>query len=113
MCFNCRFQLTMNDHILISLTTPSTAKNAKWIPLTESPLTKKYTMDQLQEFRDTPFSTDYPSHTQSAEHGVAAVSKAVKQRRTERTQLIQVRQAVAAIKKCPGPIRKKRKLGDD
>ena len=46
------------------------------------------------------------------EHGVAAVSRAVKRRRTERTQLIQVRQTAAAIKNNPGPIRKRRKLND-
>jgi len=90
----------------------STVAKATWERVTEPPLTKKLSMDEIRGFIGTPYTCDYPSHTQSVEHGVAAVSRAVKQRRTERTQLIQVRQAVAAIKRNPGPITKRRKLND-
>ena len=82
-----------------------------WRQLTEPPLTKRLTMDEVRHFIDTPFTSGYPCHTQAVEHGVAAVSRAVKRRRTERTQLIQLRQSEAAIRANPGPITsRKRKL---
>jgi hypothetical protein len=92
----------------------STVAKATLVPITEPPLTMALTMDDLRGFIESPYTCDYPCHTQAVEHGVAAVSRAVKQRRCERTQLIQVRQTAAAIKKNPGPItrRKKRMLSD-
>ena len=90
----------------------SKASTATWNQLTEPPLTKKLTIDEVRNFIETPFTSEYPCHTQAVEHGVAAVSKAVKQRRTERTQLIQVRQTDAAIRANPGPMTKKRKVMD-
>lgn len=85
----------------------STAEKATWESITEPPLTKDLSMEQIKAFIDTPYVCDYPCHTQSVEHGVAAVSRAVKLRRTERTQLMQVLQTAKAIKRNPGPILKK------
>ena len=93
-----------------SISCTSTKGKATWIQLTEPPLTMRLTMDEVRHFIETPFSSECPCHTQAVEHGVAAVSRAVKGRRTERTQLIQVLQSVAAIKANPGPITKRRKL---
>ena len=89
----------------------STVKSkAEWNQLTEPPLTKQLTIEEIRNFIDTPLKSEYPCHTQAVEHGVAAVSRAVKQRKTERAQLIQLRQTDAAIRENPGPITKKRRI---
>ena len=85
----------------------STVAKASWEAITEPPITKHLPIENVRSFIESPFTCEYPCHTQSVEHGVAATSRAVKQRRTERSQLIQVRQTVAAIKRTPGPITKK------
>ena len=44
-----------------------TAWNGKKLPVTEPPLLMKKTRDELLSYVDTPFSSDYPSHTQRVE----------------------------------------------
>ena len=70
----------------------------------------KLTLAELEKYRHEPFKCSYPCHTQSVEHGVAAVSRSAKRRRTERTQLINVLQTAYACKNNPGQVTKKRKL---
>ena len=62
-----------------------TAWNGKKLPVTEPPLLMKKTRDELLSYVDTPFSSDYPSHTQRVETGVklttAGAARVVGQKR--------------------------------
>ena len=49
-----------------------TAWNGKKLPVTKPPLLMKKRRDELLSYVDTPFSSDYPSHTQRVETGVSS-----------------------------------------
>ena len=85
-----------------------TAWNGKKLPVTEPPLLMKKTRDELLSYVDTPFSSDYPSHTQRVETGVnlttAGAARVVGQKR----QVGECLMVEASRKKSPGRVTRKR-----
>ena len=85
-----------------------TAWNGNKLPVTEPPLLMKKTRDELLSYVDTPFSSDYPSHTQRVETGVklttAGASRVVGQKR----QVGECLMVEASRKKSPGRVTRKR-----
>ena len=83
-----------------------TAWNGKKLPVTEPPLLTKKTRDELLSYVDTPFSSDYPSHTQRVETGVklTTAGAAVGQKR----QVGECLMVEASRKKSPGRVTRKR-----
>ena len=85
-----------------------TAWNGKKLPVTEPPLLMKKTRDELLSYVDTPFSSDYPSHTQRVETGVKLTTAGAARVVGQKRQVGECLMVEASRKKSPGRVTRKR-----
>ena len=85
-----------------------TAWNGNKLPVTEPPLLMKKTRDELLSYVDTPFSSDYPSHTQRVETGVKLTTAGAARVVGQKRQLGECLINEASRKKSPGRVTRKR-----
>ena len=85
-----------------------TAWNGKKLPVTEPPLLMKKTRDELLSYVDTPFSSDYPSHTQRVETGVKLTTAGAARVVSQKRQVGECLMVEASRKKSPGRVTRKR-----
>ena len=84
-----------------------TAWNGKKLPVTEPPLLMKKTRDELLSYVDTPFSSDYPSHTQRVETGVKLTTAGAARVVGQKRQVGECLMVEASRKKSPGRVTRK------
>ena len=85
-----------------------TTWNGKKLPVTEPPLLMKKTRDELLSYVDTPFSSDYPSHTQRVETGVKLTTAGAARVVGQKRQVGECLMVEASRKKSPGRVTRKR-----
>ena len=85
-----------------------TAWNGKKLPVTEPPLLMKKTRDELLSYVDTPFSSDYPSHTQRVETVVKLTTAGAARVVGQKRQVGECLMVEASRKKSPGRVTRKR-----
>ena len=76
--------------------------------VTEPPLLTKKTRDELLSYVDTPFSSDYPSHTQRVETGVKLTTAGAARVVGQKRQVGECLMVEASRKKSPGRVTRKR-----
>ena len=80
----------------------------QYAPLTEPPMLRHLSVNELERFKEAPLSLRLDCHTQSVERGVALTSQSVKGRRNTSSQLRCALSTEAARRQFPEPITHKR-----
>ena len=78
------------------------------LPVTEPPLLMKKTRDELLSYVDTPFSSNYPSHTQRVETGVKLTTAGAARVVGQKRQVGECLMVETSRKKSPGRVTRKR-----